>query len=367
MDKTADLLLCSQRFRAVDYPEALRAWGPQTVLITFYAFGAVTIQVTMDSVPANGDAFKDIGSRTKEVFSIRNGAQSATDSPAAWMQSLLNEAARSLSAALLDSGAPVKLLARTPLKWIHPILIASTSDKPKATARQLSSTFCSSLVTFRGGVLASGIGHSAISCTDALKNDVTVVLETVDAHWALYASYLQLDQDLYESLSPGTQDLDLTDDLEDESSKRFAEYFQAATIRTTVDTYLASQGGDIQAVWDCIGTTQSTTALVAGVERKLKLIQDLSERRSQQALTKVSSTLNASLLWLTFISALAAIAVLVTFFLDDLTSKGGSTLIRSLCFAGLLVIAFLSFHAWSKRFRRRQQSRSRQGGRSTST
>jgi len=145
--------------------------------------------------------------------------------------------------------------------------------------------------------------------------------------------------------------------LEVDADQAFADYARVMEARSRVDSALASLGGDEQSLWDAISRVTKFDALVDGVDRKVELLQRVSERRVQQASSAQARRSSAILSTLTALTVVTVVVALTTNFLGSRSDQIGHLGIRiALVVVAVLLAAVLHREAYRDRPRRRRKS-----------
>ena len=284
-------------------------------------------------------SFRDLTSTTTEQFRTAVDRVLADHVQDPWMR-------------LTDVSSPVSDWGR--LLWLHPVNMV-TSDDPsvrRQDALQLAAAFSRSIRT-PGGCFVPGIGWSAIVTNSDLANR-DLPLKLLLLHWAYFALYMEIDRGLLLALDQSRRKSKARlAELEADASRSFDDYLRVSQARARVDSALASLGGDEQAIWDSVAGVQKFETLVAGVDRKLEIMQAVADRRVQEV---TAATTRRSTMILGFLTMLTLVTVAVTllgFFVGGLSDKSQDQALRY----GVLAVGLFSAVAlWFVTFRPRRQS-----------
>jgi hypothetical protein len=140
------------------------------------------------------------------------------------------------------------------------------------------------MIDVHGGRFAAGVGWSALVVASPRSSEQAVPIELTELHWAYFALYMEIDRGLLDILDLPRWNEPLTlAQLEQDADAVFADYMWVMTARARLDSALAAKGGDELAIWEAIAKAQHFDTVVRSVERKLDVLQDLAQRRVDQA------------------------------------------------------------------------------------
>ena len=248
------------------------------------------------------------------------------------------------------------------LLWLHPVhlLQIDNHDRLNSAAEELAPPFHRA-IEVPDGCFVPGIGWSVL-VTDPQPTSVGVPLRVLELHWAYIALYMEIDRGLLALLdSYRWHERDSLTELEDDADRVFSDYIRVVEARARVDSALASLGGDEQAIWDVIADVTKFGALVDGVDRKVEVLQRMTERRVQQAASAQAQRTSAILSFLTALTVVTVAVALLTNFLGSRSDSIGHLSIRILVVVLALII---SIGLYREAFR--QRHRPRRHGRRTS-
>jgi hypothetical protein len=214
------------------------------------------------------------------------------------------------------------------LLWLHPVYVCEIEPSKglESTAKRLAPAFHRA-VTIKGGWFVPGIGWSAIITTSQAVKSIEAPLRLLELHWAYFALYMEIDRGLLTVLDrewlESTEPLNL---LEQDADEVFAGYIRVMEARARVDSELASLGGDEQAIWDAIADVQNFHTLVDGVQRKVEVLQKITERRVQQASAGQARRCSRFLGLLTALTWITVTVAVITYFYGSRTGTLGLVL-----------------------------------------
>jgi hypothetical protein len=222
--------------------------------------------------------------------------------------------------------------------WLHPVHIAQVDDDSAIddNARRLAPPFHRT-IDIPSGRFVAGIGWSAI----VGRRDVTDVetpLRLLELHWAYIALFMEIDRGLLAVLDASdVSSAQTLHELEDAADHVFSDYMRVAHARARVDSELASLGGDEQAIWDVLCDVTRFDALVEGVDRKVAVLQQLAERRVQQAAAAQSRRTSAILSFLTALTVVTVTIALIGSFIGNRSDALGHLSLRVAIIAAALL------------------------------
>jgi hypothetical protein len=239
------------------------------------------------------------------------------------------------------------------LLWLHPVhhLEIDKMENLRSTANSLAPPF-NRKVPIPDGCFVPGIGWSAIVTVPGAN--VAMPLELLQLHWAYLALYMEIDRGLLAVLD---RDRPLRSDslaqLEQDADHVFTDYIRVMEARARIDSALASLGGDEQAIWDVISDVTKFDALVNGVDRKVDVLQQITERRVQQASAAQARRTSGILSFLTALTVVTVTVALITNFLGSRSDTLGHIELRIVLIAVAVVASIgLYLEAYRERPRR---------------
>lgn len=232
------------------------------------------------------------------------------------------------------------------LLWLHPVhLLAAASPRTRlADARHVAPVF-SAAMDIPGGCFVPGIGWSVIATRDG-RSGTALPMRLLHLQWAFIALYMEIDRGLLTILN----ELEITaspdgrrrrlPELEREAAKVFNSYTRVVQASARVDSTLAGLGGDEQAVWDKLTEVTKYDTLVEGVDRKLRALRHITERRVQEASAAQARRSTVSLGLLTTLGLVTLSIAAVGYFFGSLKEDVGTPVLRIAVFGGGILIAF---------------------------
>jgi hypothetical protein len=269
---------------------------PGELRIDVYDLGVAVMTAWCD-VSAPGDAaLPDVARTVKRLVRQRAGADGvsplvhalqrvASDTTEQYGAAVRAAAPESIRTSWLSGGAGVPDPDRGRLLWLHPVHVLETDETSEGQARELAPAFHDT-VELSDAVFAPGVGWSAIVTAPGTTGEATPV-ELTELHWAYYALYMEMDRGLLAILDHGRwSDSSSLRELEEEADDAFGDYLRVMEARARLDSALSARGGDELAVWQVIADVQRFDAVVDSVERKVEILQRLTQRRAEQAASR---------------------------------------------------------------------------------
>ena len=295
------------------------------------------------------EAFQQLASETTEQFAEATEAAVPDAVESAWL------------APYIDAVAPAGKARAAPvdwgrLLWLHPVHLLEIDEEtdPLEMAVALAPAFHRTM-TVPDGVFAPGVGWSVIASARGKPEAPAMPMELTQLQWAYYALYMEIDRGLLALMDDDRwYNADSLSQLERDADAAFARYLRVMEARARLDSALASLGGDKLAIWNVIADVQKFDALVDAVERKIEVLQRMTERRVQQATTgraqrtgKVLSSISA----LTIVTVTVAV---IGYFWGTRSDALGHGTLRVVVIVGAGVLATLVYReAYRERERRR--------------
>jgi hypothetical protein len=283
--------------------------------------------------------FRDLAAETTSQFSVAVGEAAPDAVQAPWLSPFL-DALRAGKGG--DDGGPYsdewgRLL------WLHPVYFLTLDEDADvaSVAARLAPPFHRSL-EIPDGLFVPGIGWSAI--TARAGADTTVPLHLIELHWAYIALYMEMDRGLLALLDDDRwHELDSLVELEDDAHRVFSEFMRVMEARARLDSELASLGGDEFAMWETIADVTRFDALVDGVDRKVEVLQQVAERRVQQAAASRARRTSAILGGLTALTLVTVAVALIGNFLGTRSDPLGHLALRTAIVAAAFIAALMLY------------------------
>lgn len=215
-----------------------------------------------------------------------------------------------------------------------------------------------------GGVFAPGVGWSVLAQTDAPN-----AIKLTKLHWAYYALYMEMDRGLLATLDAVRRQEQGTRvrDLDGDAREAFADYRLAMEARARLDSELSSLGGDELEIWEKIAEVQGFQPVVDGVERKLDLLRELTERHVELAEAARSRRVRVVLETLSVLAIVSLFVAAATYLIGGTQPSDADPIWRIVVVGAAVVVvaAVLLMLRWSEAIppaaRRRPWSRASSG------
>jgi hypothetical protein len=269
-----------------------------------------------------------------------------------------------IQASWLSGGAPDPSVAndaargddRGRLLWLHPVHVMEAPGPIEDAARQLAPAFHRT-VQMNDGVFAPGVGWSAI-VTRRGSGGFATPLRLTELHWAYYALYMEIDRGLLKILNRERwSQVGSLKQLEVAADSVFADYLRVMEARARLDSALASLGGDELAIWEVICDVQRFDAIVDAVDRKINILQRLSQRRVDQAAAKRARRTSEILAGLTALTVVTVAIALIGYFVGTRSDAVGHAWLRVVVIVAAFAVSLGLFLAYRGRTRRRGDGR----------
>ncbi len=347
---------------------------PTDLTIDVYDLGVAVLTAWFD-VSAPADARLPIVARTLKHLAVLESDDGSSPVAQA-LQEVAHDTAQKYGAAVrtavpehiqsswlsgratsLSSNAPIDDHGR--LLWLHPVHVLEEGSPSRESAEQLAPVFHQT-IRVGNAVFAPGVGASAIvTLPDSTGADTPVRLTQL--HWAYYALYMAIDRGLLAILNQGSWSESASlSRLERDADDVFGDYLRVMEARARLDSELTALGGDEFAIWRVIADVQRFDAVVDAVERKIEVVQRLTERRVDQAAADRATRTAKILGGLTVLTVLTVAIAVIGYFFGTIKADGlRETWLRIAVVAGACAFAFciwwLSFseRASARRARRR--------------
>jgi hypothetical protein len=350
---------------------------PSSMRIEVYDLGVAVINGTFGvDLPAE-ETLDAAARKLKEIVWLRPEGADEIRSPIAEMfRQLSDETTREFRASVkattsdwpprpwLPTTDPEKSTEWGRLLWLHPVhmLTSTNPELRKSSAKELAPAFSKS-VDVPDGRFVPGVGWSAI-VTDDHTSARVMPLKLVHLHWAYFALYMEIDRGLLLILDRDELKTKrpLLSESEEHAKEAFDDYLRVMKARARVDTALASLGGDEQAIWDVIADVQNFDKLVAGVDRKVEVLQKIADRRVQEATAAATRRSAIILGLLTTLTLVTLATTLISYFLGGLSDNDDHFHLRwsilglGVLFAILLWAVTFQVRPWHWWKRRNRQS-----------
>ncbi len=345
--------------------------------VDVYDLGMAILNLTLCVRTGNSDSLSDVAARLKRAVWLKpddhGGVESAVTSALRVVaRETTAQYAAAISRAIPDAAEEAWLTpflralrggsepgdGESPdwgrLLWLHPVHMVSVSERAQvqAAARELAPTF-HGMVGIPGGVFVAGIGWSAV-VAEAGASGAEIPLRLIELHWAYIALYMEIDRGLLALLEGGRLGPpDSLSGLEADADKVFGDYMRVMQARGRLDSALASLGGDEFAMWELITDVTKFQPLVDGVDLKVKVLQDQSERRVQQAAARRARRTSSILSGLTALTVVTVAVALLGNFVGTRSDKLGHIGLRVV---GVVIALLVAAAVYRAAFRDRARS-----------
>jgi hypothetical protein len=330
--------------------------------VDIYDLGMAVLNLTLRVEADKAASLSDVAAKLKRAVWLKpdddGGVESAVTSA---LRAIARETTAQYVAAITDaipdaaeeawltpflralSGGPDEGVGGSPdwgrLLWLHPVHTVRVREGRgvAAVARELAPTFHGTVGIPRG-VFVAGIGWSAVAAESGASG-TEIPLRLIELHWAYIALYMEIDRGLLALVEGGRlAPPDSLRDLEVEADRVFGDYMRVMHARGRLDSALASLGGDEFAMWELITAVTKFQPLVDGVDLKVKVLQDQSERRVQQAAARRDRRTSSILSGLTALTVVTVAVALLGNFVGTRSDKLGHLGLR----VAVIVIALLT-------------------------
>jgi hypothetical protein len=260
------------------------------------------------------------------------------------------------------------------LLWLHPVFVFTSGPgvgarRLRRISRPFEATFSENIVHWHG-VFAPGIDSSVIVLHENIAKQKTPPMGLTELMWAYYALFMEIDRGLLAmSDSDKWEASGSLAELEEGAEEMFSVYLRVQEARARLDSALTDLAGGQVSMWNTIADVQKFDELVAGVERKVAVLQGAAERRVEQAAAARARRTGNILSGLTALTVVTLVITLMGYFIGMQRDQSGHSELRlaivAFAFALATLIYLMAFDArrglWA-RFRRRA-GRGRRGRR----
>jgi hypothetical protein len=334
---------------------------PTSLAVDVYDLGVAVMTTWLDVVAAEGVGLQATARAIKQLVWLRDGdggraplapvlQRIAFDVAEQYGEAVVASSLEEVQVAWLSGEKPhTQPRSASPdergrLLWLHPIHVLHTPERAARVAQELAPAFYEQTV-LDGGVLAAGIGWSAIVATPGSRAAATPIRLT-ELHWAYYALYMEIDRGLLRVLNQQRWSKHAPlKQLEADADDVFADYLRVMDARARLDSHLSALGGDELAIWETVARVQRFDAVVDAVERKLDVLQKLAQRRVEQASAYRARRLGDILGALTVLTVVTVAVALIGAFLGSRTPGINSTWVRVAIVAVAIAISSLVYWA----------------------
>jgi hypothetical protein len=174
------------------------------------------------------------------------------------------------------------------LLWLHSVFVLTSG--PGASSRRLrriSRPFevaFSEAIEHWHGLFAPGIDSSVVVLHENVHKQKAPPMRLTELMSAYYGLFMEIDRGLLAMLDSGKwESSGSLAELEADADRISAVYLRVEKARARLDSALADLAGGQLSIWKAIAGVQKFDELVAGVERKVGVLQRIAERRVQEA------------------------------------------------------------------------------------
>lgn len=227
------------------------------------------------------------------------------------------------------------------LLWLHPVFVFTSGPdvgvrRLRRISRPFEATFSESIVHWHG-VFAPGIDSSVVVLHENIPKHKTPPMGLTELMWAYYALFMEIDRGLLAMLdSDQWQTLARWLGSKEDAERMFSAYMRVQTARARLDSALADLAGGQVSIWNTIAGVQKFDELVAGVERKMAVLERVAERRFEEASAARARSTGNILSGLTALTVVTLAVTLMGYFIGMPSDHGGHIELR----IGIAALAF---------------------------
>lgn len=227
------------------------------------------------------------------------------------------------------------------LLWLHPVFVFTSGPgvgtrRLRRISRPFEATFSENIVHWHG-VFAPGIDSSVVVLHENIPKQKAPPMGLTELMWAYYALFMEIDRGLLAMLdSDKWQASGSLAELEEDADRMFSVYMRVQEARARLDSALADLAGGQVSIWNTIADVQKFDELVAGVERKLAVLERVAERRVEEASAARARRTGNVLSGLTALTVVTLIVALMGYFFGTQSDRGGHAELR----VAVAVLAF---------------------------
>lgn len=234
------------------------------------------------------------------------------------------------------------------LLWLHPVFVFTSGPgvgtrRLRRISRPFEATFSENIEHWHG-VFAPGIDSSVVVLHENIPKQKTPPMGLTELMWAYYALFMEIDRGLLAMLdSDRWQTSGSLVELEEDADRMFSVYMRVQEARARLDSALADLAGGQVSIWKTIADVQKFDELVAGVERKIAVLQRVAERRVEEAAAARARRTGNVLSGLTALTVVTLIATLTGYFIGMPSDHSGHTELRVAIVALAFALATLVY------------------------
>jgi hypothetical protein len=229
------------------------------------------------------------------------------------------------------------------LLWLHPVFVFTSGPgvgvrRLRRISRPFEATFSENIEHWHG-VFAPGIDSSVIVLHENIPKQKAPPMGLTELMWAYYALFMEIDRGLLAMLdSDRWRASGSMAELEEDADRMFSVYMRVQEAQARLDSALVDLAGGQVSIWNTIAGVQKFDELVAGVERKIAVLQRVAERRLEEAGAARARRTGNVLSGLTALTVVTLIVALMGNFIGMRSDQAGHTELR-------VVIVVLAFAA----------------------
>lgn len=234
------------------------------------------------------------------------------------------------------------------LLWLHPVFVFTSGPgvgtrRLRRISRPFEATFSENIVHWHG-VFAPGIDSSAVVLHENIPKQKAPPMGLTELMWAYYALFMEIDRGLLAMLdSDKWQASGSLAELEEDADRMFSVYMRVQEARARLDSALADLAGGQVSIWNTIADVQKFDELVAGVERKIAVLERVAERRVEEASAARARRTGKVLSGLTALTVVTLIVALTGYFVGAQSDQSGHAELRVVIVVFAFVLATLIY------------------------
>lgn len=234
------------------------------------------------------------------------------------------------------------------LLWLHSLfLLTSGPGVSSRRLRRISRPFevaFSETIDHWHGVFAPGIDSSVLVLHENTAKQKAPPMRLSELMSAYYALFMEMDRGLLAVLDGDKwQTRTSLAELEEDADRIFALYMRVQEARARLDSALTDLAGGQLSIWNTIARVQKFDELVAGVERKVATLQQVAERRVQEASTARARRTRNILSGLTALTVVTLLVTVMESLIGTRTDAGGHVEVRIAIVVVALAMATLIY------------------------
>jgi hypothetical protein len=234
------------------------------------------------------------------------------------------------------------------LLWLHPVFVFTSGPgvgtrRLRRISRPFEATFSENIVHWHG-VFAPGIDSSVVVLHENIPKHKTPPMGLTELMWAYYALFMEIDRGLLAMLdSDRWHASGSLAELEEDADRMFSVYMRVQEARARLDSALTDLAGGQVSIWNTIAGVQKFDELVAGVERKVAVLQQIAERRVEEAGAARARRTGNVLSGLTALTVVTLVVTLMGYFIGMQRDQSGHTELRLAIVVAAFALAALVY------------------------